>query len=160
MSTPGPGSYSPNRVDLERPPSFYLSGPSSRDDWLKNSFKRPGPGAYSPSLNYTSQSQSRPRWSFGDKSRKRKRSNPPIAVDRVFVRLEQGMNREKTLTFLEKRPEIKEFVAELLDEIIRMKPEDPVQYLRDKFQKQKDERDEQEPKVQTNDIFNFADLSK
>ena len=160
MFTPGPGTYDPNRVDLERAPAYYLSGPSSRDDWLKDKMKRPGPGKYSPSVKFLTQSQPIPSYLFGDKSRKKKRSNPPIAIDRCLIRLEPGMDRDKCIAYLEKHSDIKDFIAELMDELIYFKPPDPVAYLREKFGEQKEKRDAKMQRVKTLQDINFAELLK
>lgn len=157
---PGPGTYNPKLASLERTPKYWLSGPRQRDDWLRDKMNRPGPGQYTPNDLYLSESKQIPTLSFGEKSKRKGKTNTPIVVDSVLIRLEPGMDRNDAMNYITRNPQLKYFVGDLMNEIITNKPSNPLSYIRDKFQSLKTERDSNDTHENVPEELNFSDLLK
>ncbi|EAX89749.1 hypothetical protein TVAG_155700 [Trichomonas vaginalis G3] len=155
-STPGPGSYNPQRADLERSPVFSMHGISNRDDWLKELQARPGPGHYTPKQV----SKSQPRWTFGSKSRKRSASAPPIPLGPFLFKVDSSLNREECYNYIEKKPQLRALIEDIFEYVILYKPEDPVACIRERFASLKEDRVEEKTDDLSMDIIDFTELLK
>lgn len=137
--TPGPGSYEPCYSQIDIGKTIMIgTGVKDRTKWLVLE-NNPGAGTYDPrtTLCY-------PRDTFktiGRKSRPKRshKYNPPpgpfrpFAVGGFIINLKNGMTPYSMRHFLLDFPEIKEFLDEIQCLILRDKPDNALEYLRNYF---------------------------
>lgn len=141
----GPGAYNVTNPSLPRPPAFNFAGPKHRDDWMIDKQGIPGPGSYV--FNPNSLLTREPNWSIGRKSRLNRRdrhSTPPqpkdlIAVDQCYVNLALLPNPKAARQYIMVHPEIRQVVHQLLEIVLDEKPEDPIQFLHDIFNQERND---------------------
>jgi hypothetical protein len=138
-SVPGPGHYSP-KYDQPKVSFFYSTARRNTD--FHNKTDSPGPGAYSP--NFYAELSVEPRWSIGKKGRyrKRRKCDPPevpkgklIGIGNVHIQLEPSMDEDDVLRFVSEHPELKHIVSQIIDRVLAVKPEKPLEAIRDYFMK-------------------------
>lgn len=156
--TPGPGTYNPQRADLERAPVYSMQGIKNRDDWLKDPSNRPGPGEYSPDILKLRKSE--PKWSFGSKSRRGKQSQAPIPIGQFLFKVDSSLDRDAWYSYISRKPQLRDLIDELLYDIIYNKPDDPVGFIRAKFASMKKVRQENPHPDISMDFVDLAELLK
>lgn len=136
--SPGPGAYAP-RYDLScaRQPSFSISDPANRSDWLIAE-KTPAVGKYSPpSINPKSSKE--PSWTIGDRSRgkrflKRSESNTPsITLERFVVRVPES-EYDWAFRKIQNDVDLRQLFEWVMDQVMFEKPNDPVELFRRCFE--------------------------
>jgi hypothetical protein len=130
--TPGPGEYTPRLVSLPRAPAYSVSGFPNRDQWLQNKENVPGPADYSP--DPSKMRHKTPEWTVGKRSRlskKRKHPNPPksrfIAIGQFVIGLDVSMDVQEARRYLESHTDVKLFVSWIIDEILKLRPDNPAE---------------------------------
>ncbi|OHT10666.1 hypothetical protein TRFO_04173 [Tritrichomonas foetus] len=140
--TPGPGFYDlPSTIQLQRQgpvPSVV----DNRTDWMVNGTeKTPAPTDYNPvpidgkapiGVKLTS---GRICTSIGKKNRGRNVSNGKnvIAVDKCIVKLDKVEDAEDAKRYIQSSSALKSIVAEIYDLILKEKPEDPIECIKQHF---------------------------
>lgn len=146
----GPGSYNVkyNLLD-KREPSYDMSGAYNRYNWMSNKEYEVGPGSYSP----IEVKKNEPQWSIGNKSRPRKKTkmeykefyekirenearNLPkdlIAVDQIIIHLELLRDPKACRSYIVSHPQLRNVVHEILENVLKSKPENPVAFIEKYF---------------------------
>ncbi|OHT14323.1 hypothetical protein TRFO_15377 [Tritrichomonas foetus] len=144
---PGPGQYTPDFV-LRRNPKFQFTCPTIRCEWLMDRRNNPPPDIYEPKKV----EKQAPIYSIGDKSRKRKRKKiTPFPLGSFIVKLDESITLEEAREYTIKHPNFKTIVAEMLDHVLEIKPENPLLCLREFWFEIKEMRDRNSQPVSTDE---------
>jgi len=131
---PGPGEYTPKDVVHFRMPSYTLSGPKYRDEWLyQEKENTPSPGEYNlPIVPLYS-----PHITIGSRSRTRNgtRNKNLIAVDTFICDLGDAVTIEEAREYIETHKSLERIVRFVFNRVLKEKPEKPIQFLKTTFEK-------------------------
>jgi hypothetical protein len=133
-SVPGPGAYDPKMTNQSQT-SRLAANCGKRDRWLTVG-ESPGPGEYDPEFEFARFGT--PSFTIGRKSRLRKKTERDIkfAIDVAIVNIEdRSLNREEVMNYLRTHGEIRKLVGEALKRILEEKPAEPLNLLREYFEK-------------------------
>ena len=143
---PGPGYYSPKYDDYRG--YFYTSNAKRSTDIIPTD-DSPGPGAYNP--NFNAEIEGMPKWSFGKKARNRirKKHEPPevpkgklIGVAQFLIPLEPTMDEDEVLKFIGNHPDLKKVITEMMDEVLKYKPDYPLEFIHNHYAAMKMQKEE------------------
>jgi hypothetical protein len=148
LEGPGPGHYSPTDISLYQPPRFSLHGPSSRDEWLKESEKTPGPADYTPVSDYDKTvGVSLSGHVRGTKTKPalyvETRGDHLVAVDQLIINVAKLPDPDGAKKYLYTHPDLRSLMQELINTILYAKPENPVEFIREFFEREKNETAEE-----------------
>jgi len=146
---PGPGAYSPNFRVMDHVPSFPVSGPKTRDSWLKNGESTPGPGSYTPTIKGVNAKDL--LWSMNEKQKKKMKKHGVIGIENFVIHIGNVMTVDEAMRYIERHPELRDLIKELMEFILMEKPSDPVGYIHQYFESIKKEKEEKEPKNSNDD---------
>jgi hypothetical protein len=148
---PPPGTYSPRLPYLTRAPSYTLTGPIHGADWVTGGAdSTPGPGEYTPADGTTRRigvtlaghaRNSRPvaRSVFEPKGENL------VAIGQLVVRLRKGEDPEEARRYIFTHNGLRKLIIQMVDTVLEEKPDDPVAFLRAKYQEMKEEMEAQNP---------------
>lgn len=133
---PAPCSYNPKNPALPSVPVIVVKGPKHRDDWLNDPMRNPGPGQYSPNLAILFQRV--PVWTIGEKSRRSKErrviSRPKSkGIDRFVINLQPPYDDDECDAYIRTHPDLRGVIHDFMIDILRIKPDDPLTFLREFF---------------------------
>jgi hypothetical protein len=145
---PGPGYYSPRDIGIPAPPRFSFHGPNSRDSWLAELEKTPSPADYSPITDYDKTVGVSLCGHERFTTRKpsiyvKTRGEHLVAIDQLIIDLSKIPDMEAAKRYLYTHPELRVLIQEMVDSVLDTKPKKPIDFLREKFEAEKDETAEQ-----------------
>lgn len=130
---PPPALYDPQWQNIPHTPAYKFSKEESkRDRWITDGVEdTPGPGAY------VEQQRPLTGTTIGDKSRKQKRPRSvmekTLIIERIVVNLSEFSDPEKVKKYATAHPELAPLVREMFEAVLKEKPKDPVEFLRDTY---------------------------
>ena len=115
---PGPGTYDDSSYTIKG--GLLPQGNVNRTEWLNS--KRdstPGPGKY----NETPEKLTKGK------------QNKVMAIGHFYIHLNQFKNSQEAKDEINRYPDLRNIIEEISEQIIKNKPEDPLEYLRSYFAK-------------------------
>lgn len=153
---PGPGQYSPTKINLENAPSYSIPTYNVRDGWLVDKDHMPGPGQYNPSLNHIY--PNRHSYSIGSKSTKHNRSKHVVAFGSFIYNLPPDISMQETEQYMKDHPQFKEFIQSLMNWVIKQKFDNPLEIIREKFKEERRAYEDRRYQNLTRKIREFKNL--
>lgn len=128
---PPPALYDP-KFSAPHAPSYKFSKDTKRDKWITDGVEdTPGPGAY------VERERAPSGTTIGEKSRKKKRPvsvmQNTLIVERIVVNLRAFKDPTEVKKYATAHPELAPLVREMFETVLKEKPDDPVEFLKDVY---------------------------
>jgi hypothetical protein len=143
---PPPGTYSPRLPYLTRAPSYTATGPVHGADWLAGGADAtPGPGECTRAECTTRR--------IGVTLAGHARNSKPVARPEfeptganLVVRLRKGDDREEARRYILTHNDLRKLIIQLIDVVLDEKPDNPVEFLRNRYKEMKEAIEAQNPR--------------
>jgi hypothetical protein len=129
---PSPEQYCP-KVVLPRAPAYPLSGPKIRDEWMIDTKCTPAPDSYNPHKPQ----RVMPHYSIGHRSRLGVKPTTPFAIGTFIVKLDETVTVKEARAYLDKHPELGDWIERILDMALCTRPEAPMEVINRYFEAEK-----------------------